>query len=107
MDTAQWRGQPANRAEELFAGRFPGVQVYAAGGGIAVRIRGASSFHGSTQPLYVVDGQIITPEGDGLIGINPNDVARIEVVKNGGDLAMYGSRGGNGVIRITTKRAGR
>lgn len=106
-DTAAWRGQPVGRPEELFRGRFPGVHVYATGGGIAVRVRGQSSFHGNTEPLYVVDGMPLAPGSGGVLGINPNDIARIEVVKGGAELAEYGSRGGNGVIKITTKRPGR
>lgn len=106
-DTSAWRGQPVGRPEELFQGRFPGVHVYATEGGIAVRVRGQSSFHGSNEPLYVVDGMPLAPGSGGVLGINPNDIARIEVVKGGAQLAEYGSRGGNGVIKITTKRPGR
>lgn len=104
-DSSAWRDQPTARIEELFAGRFPGVQVYAApGGGIQVRIRGASTIDGSTEPLYVVDGYPLPPGTGGLVGINPADVARIEVLKSAGELAQYGVRGANGVVRITTKR---
>jgi TonB-dependent SusC/RagA subfamily outer membrane receptor len=96
--------QRAGRVEELFAGRFPGVQVYAANGGMLVRVRSASSFRGPTQPLFVVDGQTVEPTDNGIISINPRDVARIEVIKDPGQLALYGSRGANGVVKITTKR---
>lgn len=103
-DSASWRGQPVARIEEVFAGRFPGVDVFAVPGGLSVRIRGATSFRGLAEPLFVVDGLPLTPGSGGLVGINPNDVARIEVLRNAGELAEYGVRGGNGVIRITTKR---
>jgi TonB-dependent SusC/RagA subfamily outer membrane receptor len=100
-----WKGQTASSAEELMTGRFAGVQVYRVGGGIAVRIRGATSLNGSTEPLYVVDGMTIDPgPGGALQGINPNDIERIEVLKDIGSTAQYGVRGANGVIVITTKR---
>jgi TonB-dependent SusC/RagA subfamily outer membrane receptor len=98
------QGQNAVRTQELFEGRFPGVQVYAQGGGVAVRVRGASTINGSTEPLFVLDGQPLAQGNGGVIDINPNDIARIEVLRSPTDLAMYGSRSGNGVVRITTKR---
>lgn len=105
---ADMQGQQASarRVEDLFQGRFPGVEAHAAQGGIMISIRGAN-LHGNGAPLYIVDGQPVTVGTDGLVAINPSDVARIEVVKDPAELAMYGSRSGNGVIRITTKRARR
>jgi len=100
-----WSTQPATRLEELFVGRFPGVEVFGSGSSISVRIRGATSVYGSDQPLYVVDGFPIQPDPSGLIAINPNDVARIEVLKDASSIAEYGMRGSNGVIRITTKHS--
>lgn len=84
----------------------PGVQVTELpGGGVSVRIRGAASFMGSTEPLYVVDDMVIQPSaGGGLYGINPQDVESITVLKDAGATAVYGSRGANGVILIKTKR---
>lgn len=105
LTDSQFRGQNVARVEELFAGRFPGVEVYAAPGGFSVRVRGASSFLGSTEPLYIIDGMPVTPGPGGLISLNPSDVAKIEVLKDAASLAEYGSRGGNGVVRITTKGA--
>ena len=98
-------GQPIERALE---GRFPGVDVRRTpDGGIAVRIRGATSFGGGTEPLYVVDGIAIQPgPGGALTGINPNDIESIRVLKDAADTAMYGMRGANGVILIKTKRPG-
>ena len=98
------RGRPVARAEELFEGRFPGVQVYRAPGGIIVRVRGGSTMSGSGEPLYVIDGFPRQPGTGGLLDINPNDIARIEVLKDPTSLAEYGSRGGNGVVRVTTKK---
>lgn len=101
----EWRGRSVARAEELMVGRFPGVQVMSAPGqGISVRIRGASSLRGGTEPLYVIDGMPYTPGPDGLLSINPSDIAKIQVLKDAAQLAEYGSRGGNGVVVITTKR---
>jgi TonB-dependent SusC/RagA subfamily outer membrane receptor len=96
--------RPVSRVEELFIGRFPGVQVYSAEGGVQIRIRGATSINGSGQPLVVIDGQQMTQGSGGLIGINPRDIAKIEVLKDAVAMAEYGVRGGNGIIRITTKR---
>lgn len=102
---SQWQGQVVARPEELFAGRFPGVQVFQVPGGIAVRIRGTTSVTGSNEPLYVIDEMIIEPgPGGALVGINPADIERIEVLKDAGSTAIYGSRGANGVILIRTKR---
>src|SRR5688572_670212 len=96
------------RVEQLIAGRFPGVQVgRAADGGYAVLIRGAKSFgSGNGEPLYVIDGMALPGRGLGqaLTGIAPQDIARIEVLKDAGATAPYGSQGANGVILITTKR---
>jgi len=73
-------------------------------GGIAVRIRGATTINGSTEPLYVIDGlPIQAGPGGSLVGINPHDIASIEVLKDAASLAFYGMRGANGVILIKTK----
>lgn len=100
--------RPVRRVEDLLVGRVAGVQVYEAPGGyLAVRIRGTSSFHGSNEPLYVVDGMPLSPgPGGALIGINPRDVKSIEVLKDAAATAIYGSRGANGVVVVTTKRGG-
>lgn len=96
--------RPVSRVEELFIGRFPGVQVYSVDGGVQIRIRGATSINGSGEPLVVIDGQQMTQGSGGLIGINPRDIAKIEVLKDAVAMAEFGVRGGNGIIRITTKR---
>ena len=73
-------------------------------GGISVRIRGQSTINGNTEPLYVIDGLPIQPgPGGSLVGINPHDIASIEVLKDVASLAFYGVRGANGVILIKTK----
>ncbi|HEX6558745.1 MAG TPA: TonB-dependent receptor plug domain-containing protein [Longimicrobiales bacterium] len=101
----QWKSQAVGQPEELFIGRFPGVQVYRQDGGLSVRIRGQTSVNSGNEPLYVIDGMIIDAgPGGALMGINPQDIQKIEVLKDIGSTAMYGSRGANGVILITTKR---
>ncbi len=80
--------------------RLPGVQVSVRGDDLAVRIRGNSSFLASKEPLVVMDGM----EFRGALGaINPFNIESITVLKNAGETAVYGSRGANGVILITTK----
>ena len=100
------RSGSSESLESVLEGRVAGVVVeQAPGGGIAVRIRGVSSFYGSNQPLYVLDGVPYTPGPNGaLTGLNPHDIESIEVLKNPADTAIYGIRGGNGVILIKTKR---
>jgi TonB-dependent starch-binding outer membrane protein SusC len=92
--------------EKVLQGRIAGVTVSRApDGGIAVRIRGATSIYGNTEPLYVLDGVPIQagPSGS-LTGINPYDIESIKVLKDPAETAMYGVRGANGVILIKTKR---
>ncbi len=98
---------PTAPVEDLLSGRIPGVWVTRApDGGIAIRIRGATSVNGSTEPLYVVDGvPIEAGPGGSLMGIAPSDIASIEVVKDAIGTAMYGMRGANGVIVIKTKQS--
>ncbi len=75
------------------------------GGGFSVRIRGKSSILASTEPLYVVDGmQILHNRREGLSWINVHDIEKIEVLKDVSATALYGTRGANGVVLITTKR---
>ena len=111
--------------DALLQGRAAGVQVTqnagSPGSGVSVKIRGASSLRGNNEPLYVIDGIIISSAGEdaanasedgnsleetqnGLNGINPRDIQSIEVLKDASATAIYGSRGANGVILITTKK---
>jgi len=102
------RRQPSEPVETLLMNRFPGVEVRrTSGGGIAIRIRGGSSILGSNEPLYIVDGIEVRPGPDGGIpGINPYDIASIDVLKDPANTAMYGVRGANGVVVIKTKGPG-
>ncbi len=97
---------PVEPIEQLLMSRFPGVVVTRTpDGGIAVRIRGTTSIHGSNEPLYVIDGlPVQAGPGGGLTGINPYNIESIEVLKDPASTTMYGVRGANGVIVITTKQ---
>ena len=91
--------------EQLLQSKVPGVLIArTADGGIAVQIRGSSSFYGGTAPLYVVDDvPFEAGPGGSLKGINPYDIETIRVLKNPEDTGMYGMRGANGVIVIKLK----
>jgi TonB-dependent SusC/RagA subfamily outer membrane receptor len=94
--------------DRLLAGRFPGVTVARANGGLQIRIRGgANSFLAGEEPLYVLDGTPLAAGTGGIVHLNPYDIEKIEVLKNPADIGVYGIRGANGVIRITTIRPGR
>ena len=84
-------------------GRAPGVEILqkggVAGGDVSILVRGAGSF-GSTEPLYLIDGAV---SENGINSLNPNDIASIEVLKDGSAAAIYGSRAANGVVLVTTK----
>jgi TonB-dependent SusC/RagA subfamily outer membrane receptor len=84
--------------------RVPGIQVFGSGENVSVKVRGASSFTSSTEPLFVVDG---TPIGSGYRNVSRvvsmHQVSSIRVLK-GGDASLYGVRGGNGVILIETRK---
>lgn len=106
LSTEAIRDVKVARAEELMVGRFAGVDVVPLrSGGFSVRIRGTSSIMGTNEPLYVIDGMVVEPgPGGALLGINPADIARIEVLKDIGSTSLYGMRGANGVILITLRR---
>ena len=105
-DEIQNASAPGDPIEKVLAGRVAGVTVSRTpDGGIAVRIRGASSIHGNNAPLYVIDGMPIEPGPNGsLTGISVADIESIKVLKDAASLTMYGARGANGVIIIKTKR---
>ena len=89
------------------AGTTPGVQVISSSGdpassGATIRIRGIGSMSASNSPLYIVDGM---PFDGSISDINPNDVESMSVLKDAAASAIYGARGANGVVLITTKRA--
>ncbi|MEQ9218708.1 MAG: TonB-dependent receptor [Cyclobacteriaceae bacterium] len=97
---------PASRVDQILQGRASGVQVTqnngAPGTGSTIRIRGGNSIQGDNEPLYVVDGFIVGTDFN-LNNINVNDIESIEVLKDATSISIYGTRGANGVILITTK----
>jgi len=98
--------------DQLIQGKVAGVQVVTSGepgGGSSIRIRGGTSVAASNEPLFVVDG-VPLENGGGLSAgrnplnfINPNDIARVTVLKDASSTAIYGARAANGVIMIETK----
>ncbi len=108
VQTDPKRDVAAYQLEQLIQGRVSGVEILRVDAGrISLRIRGASSFMASSEPLYVIDGVKVHAETftDAMAGINPADVARIDVLKDAGATAIYGTEGANGVVLVTTKRA--
>ncbi len=113
--------------DKMLKGRAAGVHVVnnssAPGAGFSIKIRGNSSFNSAGEPLYVVDGVILTPptgsepemmsnaagnyeeESNGLMGLDPQDIATMEILKDASATAIYGALGANGVVLITTKSA--
>src|SRR5690625_1988846 len=93
------------RVDQAMAGKIAGVQVQevsgSPGAGMSIKIRGVSSISNSNSPLYVIDG---FPISGGLETINPKDIESIEILKDAASAAIYGSRGSNGVVLITTKQ---
>lgn len=109
---------PAVSPEQLINGKVAGLQILGGngepGGQLSIRIRGAGSLNASNEPLYVIDGLPIdntphNPNGfqsgrNPLNALNPNDIESVSVLKDASATAIYGSRGANGVILITTKK---
>lgn len=124
VNTAALEKSPIVSIDQLLAGTAPGVAVSSAsnapGGGISVRVRGNSSITGNAEPLYVIDGFPIENDlegssvGDGgrartvpanpLAALNPNDIESIQILKDASATAIYGARGANGVVIISTKQ---
>ncbi len=95
----------ATRVDEALAGKMSGVLIQnqdgAPGSDPKIQIRAASSISGDSNPLIVVDGY---PISGSLATVNPNDIESLEVLKDAASAAIYGSRGANGVILVTTKK---
>ncbi|HWV69508.1 SusC/RagA family TonB-linked outer membrane protein, partial [Chitinophaga sp.] len=121
IGSAEIKSQPINSFNQALEGKVSGVQITQAsnspGGGVTIRVRGGNSISASNDPLYVVDGFPISvptaakgASGSGagyanpLSTINPNDIESIEVLKDASATAIYGSRGANGVVLVTTRR---
>ena len=120
IGSAELKEQPVSSFNQALQGRVSGVQVTnssnAPGGGITIRVRGGNSISASNDPLYVIDGFPVTNPDPAsgasnsssfpnpLASINPNDIESIEILKDASATAIYGSRGANGVVLVTTKR---
>lgn len=106
VSSKDFKDQPVTTLSSALQGRMAGVSVSnnsgEPGGAVKIRIRGANSIQGGNDPLIVVDGIQLTNMG--LQDINVNDVQSIEVLKDASSTAIYGSRGANGVVMITTKK---
>lgn len=103
MDNKNFRDQPITQAYQVLQGRVSGVNVETngvPGGEIKIRVRGSGSINRNNDPLYVIDGIV---RESGLTGLNSDDIQSIQVLKDASSTAIYGSRGSNGVILITTK----
>ena len=99
--------QRVNNVEEMLDGRVPGLLVTrTSDGSLSVRVRGVRSLIGNNEPLVVIDGIPVNAPtvSQALSGLTPQSVARIDVLKDAGSTAAFGSRGANGVILVTTKR---
>ncbi len=105
VDNKELMQRPAINAEQTLAGKIAGVNVATnsgrPGGRTRVSIRGFSSINATNDPLYIVDG-IVAP--DGINNIDPNNIESISVLKDASSTAIYGTRGANGVIIVTTQR---
>ncbi|HEY0609234.1 MAG TPA: TonB-dependent receptor, partial [Chitinophaga sp.] len=113
VKAAELRQTPVANVVQGLQGRVAGVQVTqnssAPGGSVSMRIRGTNSINGSSEPLYVVDGVQLSNSGgindiSSLSIVNPNDIESVEVLKDASSTAIYGARGANGVVLITTRR---
>ncbi len=104
LDDKSFSAQPVTNVSEVLQGRVSGVNVVSdgiPGGSVRITIRGANSINKSNDPLYIVDGLV---RESGLEGINPDDIKSMQILKDASSTAIYGSRGANGVVIITTKK---
>lgn len=112
VQTQTIKDQPVSNVVEGLTGRMPGVLIQqntgAPGNAPSIKVRGLGSISAGNGPLVVIDGQPINSGGltnaGGLNQLNPNDIEKIDVLKDASATAIFGSRGANGVIMVTTKR---
>lgn len=101
---AQIKDRPITRIDQALAAQMPGVQVQSVSGtpgaALQIRVRGAASVSGSNDPLYIVDGVPVDDLGD----IDPATIQSVDVLKDASAAAIYGARGSNGVVLVTTKK---
>ena len=112
------KGAPMVTLSTGLQGKAPGVQVVSnsglPGGGVRVRVRGTGSITANSEPLYVIDGlpaeqgsSSSNPQNNPLISLDPSDIESIEILKDASATAIYGARGANGVVLISTRRGAR
>ena len=105
VDEQELREVPSANISQAFQGKAAGLEIQRTGtnpgAGDQIRIRGSRSIFGSNDPLFVVDG---TPFDGNLNDLNPDDIASVDILKDASSTAIYGSRGANGVVLITTKK---
>ena len=122
VDPAQTRDIPGGGFDQQLQGKTAGVQINANDGrpgeAVFIRVRGATSIYASNDPLYIIDGVFvntatleqttsITAQGNNtspMADINPADIESVEILKDATAVAIYGSRGANGVVIVTTKK---
>ena len=112
------RKVPVTSLDQALQGRVAGVQIIQVsaqpGGNALLRVRGGNSIYAGNEPLYVIDGMPVdskenlswlsSPVINGLAALNPSDIESIEILKDASATSIYGARGANGVVLITTKR---
>ena len=120
VNSREIKAFPVASVDQALTARATGINVTQAsgapGGGVTVRIRGANSINSGSEPLYVIDGFPIYPDNaaasaggnrqatNALASINPSDIESVEILKDASATSIYGSRGANGVVLVTTKR---
>jgi TonB-linked SusC/RagA family outer membrane protein len=119
VDGGDLEQAPATSIDQALQGKIAGANIQQnsgrPAGGMSIRLRGASTVLGDANPLIIVDGVVVSNDSpelidlggttqNRLVDLNPNDIARIEVVKGAAAAALYGSRANNGVVQIFTKR---
>ncbi len=113
IDSKEMENVPQVSVDQLMQGRAAGVAVTKnsgqPGASVSVRIRGVNSITGSSEPLYIIDGVPTSGEAGAeglspLAALNPNDIESVNILKDASATAIYGSRGSNGVVLITTKK---
>lgn len=104
VNAETFKDRPIARVDQALTGQIAGVKTRATSGKpgepLEIRVRGSASISASNSPLYVVDGMVV----DDMANVSPDDVQSIEVLKDAASTAMYGSRGSNGIVIVTTKK---
>ena len=124
IDMTEFEGLGITSVDEALQGRIAGLDIVAnsgnLGAGTSMRLRGVSTINGSSEPLIVVDGNVLSADTENfdfnsaneenfaqLLNVNPDDIQSISVLKDAAATAIWGSQGANGVIEIKTKRGTR